>query len=253
MQAWYSQAGSTYQNADRFPAVAAAYPFKNADEKELASMDEPSRIFGRFTTPLTRVVTPPQTPPTQAQLMKVSISYQFLQKDRKYTKCSVKVIIHPEEPEQNLLIRWVTEVRSNDFESHWKQRAVNMSFHADQYEWCRVNELPIRKPREEFDVVAFRDPNRSSIEPPQAGPDRHDDTSGTDTNDAANPPNPVYPEVPQGPTAIAAELGQAPRHTTSTRTSSGKVDATIPVGEHSFGDSVDARITEEALQRIAGH
>jgi hypothetical protein len=132
---------------------------------------------------------------------------------------------------------------------------MDVSLHTDEYEWYRGNELAIRKPWVDQDVITFKDPNRSAIEPRSDGPAADDGESGSDgTNGTdASRSEDTGATGGQGTSKKTTPSGQSPRRTTSTRTSSGKTNIIITIGNHTFGYSVDARITEDALQKITGH
>jgi hypothetical protein len=139
MQEWSSQAPATFHGTEKFPSVADAYTFKDADCQALRSMDESTRIFAHLTTSLEPVTTLPQPIPPQQRLVNVSIICQYLTKDRKYSKCEVRGTIHPEETEQNLLERLECTVHHGTYKTHWKRRAMDMCLHVHQYEWSRGN------------------------------------------------------------------------------------------------------------------
>jgi hypothetical protein len=73
MQAWSAQAPATFSGTDKCPSVAAAYMFKDADDRVLKSMDESSRFFAHLTIALEPVVTSPRITPLQQRLVNVSI------------------------------------------------------------------------------------------------------------------------------------------------------------------------------------
>lgn len=71
----------------------------------------------------------------------------------------------------------------------------------------------------------------------------------------SQPPRPFRPGLarPDSSTNTEDSGFQAPRYTTSTRRSVGRVDVVFEFNGHTFGHSVDARVREAMLQRIAGN
>jgi hypothetical protein len=132
---------------------------------------------------------------------------------------------------------------------------TTQSRQASDYEWYTGDMNPLQKPWWDQEVIMFKDPNRSSIEPTSGSGSTNDGTSGTSSgsDSGSGPANQELRSQGSPPADGEMEGHQAPRYTTSARTSSGKVDVIITTGTVTFGHSVDARVSVDMLQRIAGN
>jgi hypothetical protein len=102
-------------------------------------------------------------------------------------------------------------------------------------------------------AIEFRDPQRRSIALRKDGPDTEEDPVDLGQDGSVPSTNPGSAGGMKGSSGGTSDKGSPPEYTASTRTSSGKVDVIMEVGDRQFGCAVGARILEDKLQGIAGH
>jgi hypothetical protein len=112
------------------------------------------------------------------------------------------------------------------------------------WEWASNSE-----PWAEFDIIEFRDPQRSSIRPSSDGSSADSSSSSAKQGGSAPPPDSGDTGSPQSSTSTE----QGPEYDVSTRKASGKVDVTIEVEGEVSCCAIDAITTEDMFQKIAGH
>jgi hypothetical protein len=152
MQVWSVKASETPSwDISKFPAVASRYSIRNADEKQVTSMDGTSAAYAQFLasdqprTPTPRLASPvssarlqrrpPRPPPAVStpivssddKPVIVKIIYHHIDENRKPERAHVRASVSPDESEQELLERCVRGVLTDGYRDHRVQIARNMS------------------------------------------------------------------------------------------------------------------------------
>jgi hypothetical protein len=114
-------------------------------------------------------------------------------------------------------------------------------------------DIPLKKPWYHQAIIVFKDPQRPSFEKKSGT-----NTDGTSAGSGeSNPPDHSGPTCapPFGPpsgSSSGPDAFEAPKYTTSTRRSSGHADIVIECAGQTIGDNVDAKTSEDMLQKRAG-
>jgi hypothetical protein len=131
----------------------------------------------------------------------ITLIHPHLGDDRKYYRAAIRERAFPNETEQDVLDRWFTRIHNDNstkFPACWKQFLRIQPKQADGYEWYTGDMHQLQKPWRDQEVVVFKDPNRSSIEPkPPSSRKSNDDTTGARSGSGSGSrPDPTTPELP---------------------------------------------------------
>jgi hypothetical protein len=153
-QAWHSVATGTFSEEirNRFPRDPNAYELKDEHGEDILNMDKKPKIFA-----ILKKAVPAPTAPTEGHSfaahataqgpVKVTVSYLNLPAHLKYQKYACKMMVFPDEPESEILIRWVIDKRALDaVKEERRQMAEHMSLNADEYELVMNNGRPAQRP-----------------------------------------------------------------------------------------------------------